>query len=172
MRHSSVTIGGVHTPINFEYADQTERESDTGLFSEDIRKFARQIDDNSVWMLVSNIGPVWKRIDSAGGGGSTGYVAETLVYTDTTNMIIGPLSDIPSDVDNSNLFIINGVIQDYSVDYTVRQVAGGTVPGYYVCISPTSTAPGGGTFVGSSNPGTGIYLWLESGDRVRVTYPT
>ncbi len=101
-----------------------------------------------------------------------GYEVDQLTYTDTANEIIGPLTSTPSELPSVNLNIMTGVQQEYIMDYTVRQVTGGSVPGYYVCISPTSTAPGGGSFLGGSNPGSGIQNVLSNGDKVRVSYPT
>lgn len=106
----------------------------------------------------------------AGSGG--GFAGEELTYTDTTNKVIGPLNSAPTSPTSLHLFPEKSVIQMYTVDYTVRQVTGGSAPGYYVCISTTSTAPGGGSFVGGSNPGTGIDSVLVSGDKVRVSYPS
>jgi hypothetical protein len=97
--------------------------------------------------------------------------AEDFSYTDTSNKVLGPLSGSPVDVTAVTLFVLTGIVQEYSVDYTVREVIGGSSPGFYVCVSPTSTAPGGGSFSGGSNPGTGIDGTLTSGDKTRVLYP-
>lgn len=102
---------------------------------------------------------------------NSGTSVETLTYTDTSNEVIGPLTKSPTDEAQLNLFVFTGILQEYTLDYTVREVVGGTAPGYYVCVSPTSTAPGGGSFGGGSNPGTGIASVLVSGDKTRVTYP-
>jgi len=107
---------------------------------------------------------------SGGGGGNT-FVAEPFVYADTTNKVIGPLSNTPANLSSVSLFPITGLIQKYTQDYTVRLVIGGSAPGYYICLSPTSTPPGGGSFSGSSNPATGIDGNLDLGDDFRVLYP-
>lgn len=99
---------------------------------------------------------------------------EQLYYTDPVNKVIGPLGSEPV-IDEVAVSVIKGVDQEYGKDYTVRQVQGGTAPGFYICISPTSTAPGGGTFVaGTSNPTVGIDTLLSSveDDKVQVIYPT
>jgi len=112
------------------------------------------------------------------GGGIGGVVisslfnAETLTYTDDTNYVAGPLSYVPKAIAEVNVFVIDGVTQDYGVDYTVRSVSGGTAPGYYVCVAIASTAPGGGAFVGGANPSAGIETILASGDKLRVIYPS
>lgn len=107
-----------------------------------------------------------------GGGGGTDLGAETLTYTDTVNKVVGPLGANPSDVGKTTIWAIDGIVQEYTTDYTVRQVSGGSAPGYYICIATDSTAPGGGSFVGGSNPTTGIDAILASADLVRVIYPT
>ena len=106
------------------------------------------------------------------GGGGGGYDADQLTYTDTSNKLIGPLPSTPTTIAKVNLLIPTGNTQEYTKDYTVREVTGGSAPEFYICVSTTSTAPGGGSFVGgSSNPATGISDVLSSGDVARVTYP-
>jgi hypothetical protein len=125
-----------------------------------------------------NDGQVLKRVGTdiigvAPGGGVDAAESETLTYTDTVNAVAGPLTATPVSTPATALWPIGGVVQDYQVDYTVREVIGGGAPGYYVCVSQTSTAPGGGSFSGGSNPtGPGIDDILVSGDKLRVVYPT
>ena len=100
--------------------------------------------------------------------GAGGVSGENLTYTNTTNKVAGPMTIPPSTPALVSMAIINGTVQEYGLDYTVREVIGGSAPGFYVCISPTSTAPGGGSFSGGSNPGTGIEAILTSGNVIRV----
>jgi len=102
--------------------------------------------------------------------GKTGIRSELLTYSDTANKVIGPLAALPADTGEVVVFAITGILQEIIADYTVREVTGGTAPGSYVCVSTTSSAPGGGIFFGGSNPGTGIDAILVNGDKVRVTY--
>ena len=101
---------------------------------------------------------------------TTGVVQDILTYTDTANKIIGPLSDTPIAAGNTGMTVMGGPDQQYTQDYTVREVIGGSAPGYYICIDPGSTAPGGGAFTPGSNPGTGISSILGVSDRVKTTY--
>jgi len=156
-----------HFDYRWEYADATARLAATGFIAGEVKLLALQLDDNSTWRLTNHSPITWLFI---GGGGGVGYEVETLTYTDTANEIAGPLATDPTDVTKSNLFPIFGIPQDYVKDFTIRKVTGGSVPGYYICISPTSTAPGGGWFDGGSNPGSGIQNVLENGDKVRVAY--
>ena len=65
---------------------------------------------------------------------------------------------------------VGALTQQYLEDYTVREVTGGTTPGYYLCIGTTSAAPGGGAFNGGVNPTVGIDSIASSGDKVKVSY--
>lgn len=112
----------------------------------------------------------WVPKTAPGGGGGTDATAETLTYTDTANKVAGPLAYTPAAIAAVSLFVITGAVQSYTMDYTVRLVIGGSAPGYYLCLSPTSTPPGGGSFSGGSNPGSGISGTLTSGDYLRVLY--
>lgn len=96
--------------------------------------------------------------------------AESLIYTDDTNKVIGPLAYTTGHAEALTMWVFDGVTQRYTQDYTVREVVGGSAPGWYICIGTTSSAPGGGTWNGGSNPGTGINGTLAAGDDVRVMY--
>lgn len=54
----SPTNGGIHVPYAFVYADAAARTGATGLVAADIGKLARQLDDNSLWMLIATT-PTW-----------------------------------------------------------------------------------------------------------------
>lgn len=61
--HSDQTVSdGIHIPYAFEYYDSSDREDAYGFSGNDIGKFARQLDDNSVWMLVDDSPTIWVRI--------------------------------------------------------------------------------------------------------------
>lgn len=172
--HDLLDVNAVHIPYNWTFPNAAAREAlsvqidGRPLTAEEVGKFAKQEDDNSIWMLTS-LAPTWTFI--GGGSSASGYKAESLTYTDTANLIIGPLTLSPTEADEVNMFVFTGPLQEYTLDYTVREVTGGSAPGFYICVSPLSTAPGGGSFTVGSNPGTGISSVLSSGDKVRVTYP-
>lgn len=56
------TIDGIHIPYAYEFANASARQNATGIIAADGGKFARQMDDNSVWMLLSHSPLLWLRI--------------------------------------------------------------------------------------------------------------
>jgi len=106
---------------------------------------------------------------ASGGGGGDGSVTEEYTYTDTDNVVVGPLGTPPTSVSETLLWL-GGLHQIYTSDYTLRPVVGGSAPGWYICLAPTRTAPGGGSFSGGSNPGTGIEPLLAVSDALTALY--
>lgn len=62
--HKNLTGDDIHVVYSFEYADQSARESATGLVAEDVGKFARQLDDDSLWMLTDHSPVTWIGVGS------------------------------------------------------------------------------------------------------------
>lgn len=56
------TSNGIHVPYAFVYADEAARTGASGFGYTDIGKFARQTDDNTVWMLTA-VTPTWKAVN-------------------------------------------------------------------------------------------------------------
>src|SRR5262245_7834025 len=70
--HKSVAIGQIHKAHNWEYANAAARTGAGGFASTDVGKLARQLDDNSIWMLTATT-PTWLQVGSgAGPGGAAG----------------------------------------------------------------------------------------------------
>jgi hypothetical protein len=65
--HKDLLVAEIHQPFSYEYADAAARTGASGFVSGDIGKFARQLDDNSMWMLTA-VTPTWKRVDGTGTG--------------------------------------------------------------------------------------------------------
>ena len=59
--HKNLGPIDIHVPYAFVYANSADRISATGLTSNDIGKFARQLDDNSLWMLTDTL-PTWNSV--------------------------------------------------------------------------------------------------------------
>ena len=53
----------IHVPYAWSFANATARSVATDFVSSDIGKLARQLDDNSLWMLVSTT-PTWSAVSS------------------------------------------------------------------------------------------------------------
>jgi len=100
-------------------------------------------------------------------------VIDYLKYLDDMNMVIGPLAHEYAFASNSILFPFGGNPQRYSQDFTVREVVGGSAPGFYILISPSSTPPGGGAWgPASAPPSIGIADRLSVNDWVSLIYST
>ena len=64
--HSQQTItDGIHIPYAFQYADTNSRLNATGLLATDIGKLARQLNDDSLWLLSNNNPVIWTPVSGA-----------------------------------------------------------------------------------------------------------
>jgi hypothetical protein len=63
------TTNGIHIPYSYSYADATARGAATGFVAADLGKFARQTDNNSVWMLTATT-PTWLQVSLVIGSGT------------------------------------------------------------------------------------------------------
>jgi hypothetical protein len=75
VEHKDAAINKRHAPHNWEYADETAREAATGFTADDVGKLARQLDDNSLWMLTDDSPATWQEV----GGGGTPSGGDTYV---------------------------------------------------------------------------------------------
>ena len=80
--HSRSTIGAIHIPYDNTYSNETARLAAGGFSVNDIGKFYRQLDDDSIWML-KQYSPcnIWRRVS----GDDVSYATKTLYC----NSIIG-----------------------------------------------------------------------------------
>lgn len=92
-RHSkqSPSIGGVHVLQAYDYADAPARTGATGFVSTDIGKVARQLDNNTFWVLTATT-PTWSQINSGGGSDATGewLFGNGNVFATTTTRYLTP----------------------------------------------------------------------------------
>jgi len=70
--HKNLTGSDIHVPYAFSYANSSARTSALGITSLDVGKFARQTDDNSIWMLTNHSPLTWSQVNAAAGGVSDG----------------------------------------------------------------------------------------------------
>jgi len=71
--HKNIPLGGMHKPYNWEYANAAARTGAAGLTAEDVGKIARQLDDNSLWMLINHSPVTWVQ---QGAGSGTPILAD------------------------------------------------------------------------------------------------
>jgi hypothetical protein len=62
--HKNLQPENIHLPYAFVYNNASERTSATGFLSSDVGKLARQLDDNSLWMLTA-VTPAWVGVGGA-----------------------------------------------------------------------------------------------------------
>lgn len=62
--HDELQIGDIHKLQQYEYADSTARLAATGFVTADIGKVARQLDNNSFWILIA-ITPTWSPVTAS-----------------------------------------------------------------------------------------------------------
>lgn len=59
--HKDLTARDTHAPYSYLYQTALERENAIGFTNEDIGKLARQLNNNSIWVLI-NTSPLWLKI--------------------------------------------------------------------------------------------------------------
>jgi hypothetical protein len=78
--HKNAPLADIHVPYSFSYADQAAREGATGLLAEDEGKFARQLDNDTLFLLINHSPVTWKGIAETGAavdhGDLTGVVGD------------------------------------------------------------------------------------------------
>lgn len=65
------SLQGIHRPYQWTYSDTAARTGATGFAATDVGKFARQLDDNSIWILTATT-PTWARVGAADHGDLSG----------------------------------------------------------------------------------------------------
>lgn len=64
-------------PYKWEYANAAARTGATGLVAADEGKFARQMDDDTLWMLTDYTGPTWTGVAGTTSGAAGGVLSGT-----------------------------------------------------------------------------------------------
>ncbi len=94
--HFELSGDNIHVPYTWEYADTTAREAATGFASADIGKLARQLDNNSLWMLTA-ITPTWVAIGGAGGSAGSMVLLESHDASNSATLDFVLLNDTYND---------------------------------------------------------------------------
>lgn len=59
------SLQGIHRAYQWSYADAAARTGAGGFVSTDVGKFARQLDNNTIWLLTA-VTPTWVQVGNAG----------------------------------------------------------------------------------------------------------
>lgn len=132
--HEKLALGFIHIPYNWEYADETEREAATGFLETDLGKLSRQLDDNSIWMLVDTYpATVWvalgnpdamtKTVYDADDNGIVDLAEVAAVAVIAEDLDIAGLAGIPSAPTSGDLVAIERAGVRYKAD--VDDLGGG-----------------------------------------------
>jgi hypothetical protein len=91
--HSALGTGEIHIPYQWSYADAAARTGASGFAPGDVGKLARQLDDNSLWLLTSTT-PTWVAVGGSGGGAPADarYVVATANDSLSTEIVIPSLA--------------------------------------------------------------------------------
>ena len=84
-QHRKLSLGKIHQIHNWEYADETEREDETDVTAADVGKLARQLDDNTLWMLTDDSPVTWVQV----GGSSVSYPKTWTMWHDQSKVTNG-----------------------------------------------------------------------------------
>lgn len=190
IEHLTIGLGEIHKAHNWEYADTTAREAATGLTPDDVGKLARQLDDNSLWMLTDDDPVTWVQVGGAPGGASGfGNVVGPSSATDnaiarfdgtTGKLVQNSNLTVPDDAAATEVGYMNIPQNSQSADYTlVIADRGGhiyhptsddnprtwTIPANASVAFPVGTA---GTFINDQNIVTiaitdDTLVWAEDG---------
>lgn len=111
--HGALTgADNMHVPYAWAFADQAAREAGVGVDASGVGKLARQLDDDSLWMLTGTDPITWK----AAGGGSS-FPSGTRMTFNQTSAPTGWTKDATHN--NKALRVVNGTVgSGGSVDFS------------------------------------------------------
>jgi len=78
--HDEITVGDVHVIQQYAYADATARTTASGFVVADEGKVARQLDNDSFWVLIDPT-PTWAPLTASALAPATTVTDETLLNT-------------------------------------------------------------------------------------------
>jgi hypothetical protein len=117
--HKDSTL--VHVPYAWSYADAAAREAATGFAAGDVGKLARQLDDNSLWMLTDDYpAETWVQIGGAGG--------RTLLATAT-----------PSGTGTVSFTSISGSYKKITIEWVARSTQAATHENMVIAFNTDTT---------------------------------
>lgn len=181
---------GRQSCVRFTYADSAARLADTrtagpnsmaaeALSSNDIGSIAHQLDTDSFWILVSDVGPVWGNLSDAGAGAMIIF-GDYAIGTSTTVRYLHPMGEddgnahttelqVPmprsGNLRNLRVFASDAGIGAATITYTVR--VNGSDTSLLVAMANTATA--GSDLVNSEIVAAGDLLSLSAAKTGSVT---
>lgn len=123
--HDVAPLGEIHIAYNFSYADAAARTGASGFIAADVGKFARQLDDNTIWMLTATT-PTWVQVGGPPGAGIGDVVgpasatnnAVTRYDTPTGKLVQDSNLTISDDAATTEVGYLNIPQNSQSADYT------------------------------------------------------
>lgn len=84
--HANSTGVNVHTPIRWIYDDATDREAATGFVPADVNNFAKQTDDDSIWILTDDSPITWAQV----GGNTIADILDLPTVETDSSLVLAP----------------------------------------------------------------------------------
>lgn len=133
VRHGYLTTAeGIHVPYQWSYATATARAAATGFVSTDVGKLARQIDNNTLWLLT-NVTPTWAAVTVGTGLTSTHIpvVGSNGLLTDADNIHRNATSGnvmvgTSTDITGATLQVAGAVVVSDGAGAELAHIAGTT----------------------------------------------
>lgn len=158
-------LGGadnMHVPYAWTFANQAARETGVGVDASGVGKLARQLDDNSLWMLVGTAPVTWKAV-----GGGSSFPSGTRMLFHQTSAPTGWTKDATHN--DKALRVVSGTVGGGgSVDFST--LFGRTATDAFTLTTAHMPSHGHSfSFSGAeSGGGSGNYLW---GQLMKIANP-
>ena len=124
--HRDLTGEQVHVPYTWTYTNSTTRTSATGFIPSDVGKLARQLDDNTLWMLTDDSPATWQGLGSSLPTASTTVLGGVKVDGTTVTITDGVISS----VGGSGATVVFPFYKSDGTGDTIALVAGTALPFY------------------------------------------
>ncbi|GEB79212.1 hypothetical protein DDE01_06270 [Desulfovibrio desulfuricans] len=160
--HGALTgADNMHVPYAWEYANQSAREAGIGVDASGIGKLARQLDDNTLWMLISASPVTWKQ---AGGGAS--FPSGTRLLFQQSTAPTGWTKDVT--LNDRALRVVSGAVGSggatgFSAVFSRTTVDSTTLVASQMPSHEHGILVSGTDFGGTREPNKGVY-WSSSSD--------
>ena len=90
--HKDQATGDIHRVNQFEYANAAARTGAVGLVATDVDKVAKQIDDDTYYVLIDDAPVTWKAITDVGpSAGRVDVITQAFLFSDGPTVDFGTL---------------------------------------------------------------------------------